>query len=252
MKDGVLYLGNVYHRRLYPKKHSFKYRVVYFYLNLDEVNQFPSLAPVYKFDHRDYMKFHTQSGEDIKGTVRRLIKEQTGKISEGPIRVLTQIRFIGFCFNPVSFYYCFDPDDTKVEYIVIEINNTPWNERKVCVFECHSSDHIEQFEYSKDFHVSPFMPMELTWILQFEKPDPNQLLKSMYVHMEDWDFTKEIHIFDATIELGPRPLTRINILRAICRNPLLTFKPFLAIYFQALILKLKKVPFYSHPNQEQK
>lgn len=252
MKNAALLSGSVYHRRVLPKKHSFKYNVIYFYLNLDCVHQFPSLLPIFKFDDRDYMKKHSIPGESIKETVRRLIKIQTGRISEGPIRILTQVRYFGFCFNPVSIYYCFNQEDTRVEYILLEISNTPWNERKVCILECQSNDLIEQFDYLKNFHVSPFMPMDLIWTLQFKIPEPEMPEKPIYVHMEDWDLTKETLFFDATLDLTPQSLTKKNLLREITKNPLLTLKPFFAIYFQALILKLKNIPFYSHPNQEKK
>ena len=67
---------------------------------------------------------------------KKLIKfEKTVKDFKGPIRLLTHLRYFGHCFNPVSFYYCFNDSDEKVEAIMAEVTNTPWKERYAYVIE---------------------------------------------------------------------------------------------------------------------
>ena len=59
---------------------------------------------------------------------------------QGPIRMLSQLRNYGHCFNPVTFYYCYDAADTRVETIVAEITNTPWRERHSYVLPVPAGD----------------------------------------------------------------------------------------------------------------
>ena len=71
----------------------------------------------------------------LADAVRDLVEERTGARPAGPIRLLTHLRSFGHCFNPVSFYYCFDPAGERVEAVVAEVTNTPWGERHAYVLE---------------------------------------------------------------------------------------------------------------------
>ena len=104
--------------------------------------------------------------------------------------MLTNFRYFGFGMNPVSFYYCFDTAGERVETVVAEVSNTPWNERHCYVLSFAVSDaaamhlHDEQtgtesqstgrFENPKEFHVSPFMPMDMTY--RWRVTEPRELL----------------------------------------------------------------------------
>ena len=78
------------------------------------------------FRRKDYLG---DPGVPLDRAVRELVEQRTGRRPDGPIRLLTHLRYFGHCFNPVSFYYCFDAEGPAVRAIVAEINNTPWNER---------------------------------------------------------------------------------------------------------------------------
>ena len=173
MKSAI-YTGIVSHRRFLPKPHSFKYGVALFYLDLDEVAQIfriPGLLTlgrgILSFRREDY---HGDPKLPLDTSVRNLVELRTGKRPRGPIRVLTQIRYFGFCFNPVTFYYCFDPQDHFLEMIIAEISNTPWNERHAYVLPCVEGDRVKSFAFPKTFHVSPFMPMEMNYNWKFTTP----------------------------------------------------------------------------------
>ena len=88
--------------------------------------------------------------------------EQTGARPQGPIRLLTQLRSFGHCFNPVSFYYCFDAGGERVQAVVAEVTNTPWGERHAYVIETAQPRHVAVLagELDKALHVSPFMGMD--------------------------------------------------------------------------------------------
>jgi DUF1365 family protein len=246
----AIYTGSLHHRRTKPKAHDFRYSVAMFYVDLSEIKQIFKLPFLFSwrgpslvlFRRKDYLKGH----ESLVESVRAIILAKTGKASAGAIRLFTQIRYFGFCFNPVSFYYCFDENE-KLKFIVTEITNTPWNERQAYVHEVKDDAETARFEFKKDFHVSPFLPMDLHYIWEFNRPVPANVNSRLRVHMEDWDLVENEKVFEATLVLKPSPMTATHLLKTVFGFPLLTVKTFLAIYFQALRLKLKGAHFYSHP-----
>ena len=134
----AVYTGRLRHRRFGPVPHAFSYGITLLWLDLAELDDVfrgrwlwsvrrPALA---RFRREDYLG---GDGQPLDVAVRDRVARETGRRPKGPIRLLTQIRMLGFCFNPVSFYYCYDEHDTRVEAIVAEITNTPWNERHAYV-----------------------------------------------------------------------------------------------------------------------
>ena len=120
--------------------------------------------------------------------------------ADGPVRLLTHPRHFGYGFNPVNFYYCFDATDQAPRVaIVAEINNTPWGERHCYVLPQSANrgtpDRL-QFEFDKDFHVSPFMPMDMEYDWRFTRPDD-----ALAVHMENRRDGRKV--FDATLDAAP-------------------------------------------------
>ena len=98
--------------------------------------------------------------------------------------MLTHLRYFGIGFNPVTFYYCFDAADTRVESIVAEITNTPWNERHAYVLTDpmpEAAPRVLRYRFAKEFHVSPFMPMEMDYDWRFGVPG-----KRLAVNMQNY------------------------------------------------------------------
>ena len=244
------YEGQVSHRRYTPGQHAFNYRLFYLYLDLDELEQVfhkrwfwstqkPSLAWFRESDHI------LEKGQSLKQTIYSLVEKQTGKSPQGPVRLLTHLRYFGYIFNPVSFYYCFDKNDTRVETIVAEVNNTPWGERHLYVLPGEdnlSNTNTMKFRRNKEFHVSPFMPMDMNYDWLFTRPE-----KKLGVHMENYQ--ADIKIFDATLGLVRKPINGKTCAGMLIRYPFMTAKVIMAIYWQALRLLLKKVPVFDHPDK---
>lgn len=247
-----LYEGRVRHQRFKPKVHNFSYPVVYAYLDLDELEDVfkgrwlwsaTRPAPV-RFRREDYLGDCKVS---LKTAVQERIELETGRSTLGPIRVLTHLRHFGFSFNPVTFYYCFDSTGRNLETIVAEITNTPWNERHAYVLPRHQSlsgSEVLHFRFGKVFHVSPFMPMDLQYEWVFGKPD-----QDIFVHMKNFEDSQAI--FDATLKLQRRPLSGYTCASTLMRYPLMPMKVISAIYWQALKLFLKRMPFHTHPSKDQ-
>lgn len=244
------YEGQVSHRRFAPRQHAFSYRLFYLYLDLDELEQVFHKRWLWSTQKLSVAWFresdHVQGkGQPLKQTICSLVEEQTGKRPEGPVRLLTHLRYFGYIFNPVSFYYCFDKSDTYVETIVAEVNNTPWGERHLYVLpgkENLSSGNKMRFNRKKEFHVSPFMPMDIGYDWFFTSPE-----KKLGVHMENYQEDKKI--FDATLGLVRKPINAKTCAAMLLRYPFMTAKVIMAIYWQALKLLLKKVPVFDHPDK---
>ena len=103
-------------------------------------------------------------------------------------------------------------------------------------------DHLMQFEFAKEFHVSPFWPMDMRYDWRLTLPDD-----ALHVHMENWRDARRA--FDATLTMKREPITSATLAAALLNFPLMTAKVVAAIHWQALRLWLKRVPFYTHPDK---
>lgn len=240
--NSAIYKGKVRHRRFSPKEHKFKYRLFLNWIDLDEVNeifkfppflgkgQFPSII---SFRRKNYLNSKVQ---DLREAVLDLLQKDLGFRPEGKVYILTTLQYFGYCFNPVSFYYAYDLEG-NLQAVAAEINNTPWNQRFSYCLDLRET-HKKEFE--KEFHVSPFMPMDMNYKWYFPPPS-----EGLCVHMQNY---KEGELkFDATLKLKREPYSFRAMLKAATIFPLMPFKVSLGIYIHALILWLKKIPFYEHP-----
>jgi DUF1365 family protein len=243
----AIYRGTVRHTRSSPKRHAFNYPIFMVYLDLEELERVFSLTRWWKlekwapatFRRRDYLGDSTRSLSDA---VRDKAKSATGLDYQGPVRMLTHLRYFGHCFNPVTFYYLHDAD-CKLACIVAEITNTPWKERYAYVLPVDDPAAARHdFQMNKDFHVSPFMPMEQQYAWRFSNPGEDRLTVNMR-NFQDGD-----SVFVANLDLERRPMTASVMRRTIISYPFMTMKVVAGIYWNALRLKLKGVPFYPNPS----
>ncbi|GJM23916.1 MAG: DUF1365 domain-containing protein [Phycisphaerae bacterium] len=247
----AIYEGRVRHKRFTPVEHVFDYALFMMYLDLDEL---PNLFDNYRlwsndgrgiarFRRRDHLKGHAPPTQDLRQAVRDLVAKQTGVAPSGPIRLLTHLEYFRYRFNPVSLFFCFDANDQHVESIVIEINNTPWKEQHCYVHSILNrsvpSD-ATRFEFGKEFHISPFVGMNMEYDWRFSQPGEKLGVVMDTLHKG------EKHL-NATMTMQRQKITSASLNRVLYRYPLMTLRVLYAIYWQALRLRLKGCPRYTHP-----
>ncbi|MHC5011501.1 MAG: DUF1365 domain-containing protein [Planctomycetota bacterium] len=248
--QSAIYEGWVRHRRYAPVRNAFHYRHRMLYLDLAELPQLFERRWLWSVERPNVVWFKRADylGNrriPLDRAVRELVEARTGCRPRGPIRLLTQLRTFGYVFNPVSFYYCFTPDGERLEAIVAEITNTPWQERHTYVLtqrENEGPHDRPRFRFPKAFHVSPFMEMDQSYAWRFSTPHGR-----LRVHMDV--IQGGVRLLDATLALERRPLTGRTLARTLLRHPLSTFKVTAAIYLQALRLWWKRCPFVPHPRK---
>ncbi len=238
--DSAIFEGWVRHRRYLPCHHSFTYSLYMMYLDLAELasGDLPALAGCRRrFRRTDHFGDPARALDEC---IRDLVQAQTGRSVRGPVRLLTHLRQGGYVMNPVCFYYCFDESGSELEAIVAEVHNTPWGEMHAYVLDRAEGQSIHRF--AKAFHVSPFMKMAQQYAWRFNRPD-----KSLVVHMENEE--SAARVFDATLVLKRKPLTRSNVRLMSLKHPWSTRAVISRIYIQALKLWIKRVPVQPHPNR---
>ena len=263
MRASAIYEGTVRHRRNRPKVHQFDFRFFMLLLDLDEIDTVFRWQPFWstkrwalcRFKAQDHLKQFAAS-ESLRDRVLAALHSNGIKKSIGPIRLLTQLSYLGYTMNPVSFFYCYSLTGNKIEAVIAEVNNTPWGEQHLYVIpadQLTSKSTIRSADVPKEFHVSPFLDLAMNYRMAFSAPE-----KTLAVKIENHSISKDSldsslcastckHL-DVTMKLRRKELTAWSLNGLLVKYPAISFQVVAGIYWQALKLYLKKIPFVPHPN----
>lgn len=244
----AVYEGTVRHRRFEPVEHEFRYRLFLMYLDLGELPEVLDPFPFFSARGRALARFRREDfmgdpARPLAECARGAVEEATGARPSGAVRLLAGLRYFGHSFNPVSFYYCFDPGGERVEAVVADVQNIPWRERHPYVLaRGERRGSVLSDELDKTFHVSPLMDMDQTY--SFRAGEPGERLS---VHIESRPRDGRAKSFDATLNMRRRELSRRTLTGLLARYPALSLQVVAKIYAQALRLKLKGARYHPHP-----
>jgi DUF1365 family protein len=239
----ALYVGSVVHRRLRPKAHHLRYRVFSLLIDIDEL---PTLARslrlfstgrfnLFGFSSQDHL--FGKSG-NLRDEVEAILRGAGLKDDGGAIRLLTMPRILGYGFNPLSIFFCYRPDGS-LQAILYEVHNT-FGQRHCYLFPVDGSRRVLTHACSKQFYVSPFLPMELAYAFRIKPPEDDYTI-SISVADDDGE------ILIATQHLTRRTLDDRALMRVFLTHPLLTLKVIAGIHYEALLIWLKGVGLQMRP-----
>ncbi|MFI5148660.1 MAG: DUF1365 domain-containing protein [Bacteroidia bacterium] len=244
--NSCLYKARVMHHRLEPKKHRFHYNVYMFYLCLDELGElhkrFRLLSRnrfnLFNFKDSEHLQLPREQPDKSK-TVREHINRYLAEngISPPPSRImlLTNLNTLGYNFNPVSFYICFDAQDRPLCSIA-EISNT-FREMKPYLINA-KEEGTERFQLNtpKYFYVSPFFDHDASF--EFTVSIPSEKLNIKVDDIKDGR-----KIFISTLTGEKKVLSDSTMLRYFFSIPLITLKVITLIHWNAMLLWMKKIPY---------
>lgn len=240
----AFYIGHVFHKRLFPKEHEFTYPLYMNFLDLDEVASL----------HRTYWWFSCQRWAPLQLKVSDYFRHESPPSASTPdsglllkshaiavaeslgaqvsninrVCVLAQLRCFGIYFSPINFFFLYENDTAK--YLVAEVSNTPWNKS-----HCYLIDLMELKPIEKAFHVSPFMDLDMEYRWQVKVPT-----SSTHITIQSW---REQHLFTAAFAATRYEINAKKITAVFLRWPIVSLTIVKAIYWQALKLYLKRIPF---------
>ena len=241
----AIYVGSLRHRRFSPKRHDFTYPIFMVCLDIDRIPEMMSISSVTSYNRWNWASFFE---EDHFGNVnaplrQRLIddaRKHKTRLPDGKIFLLTHLRYLGYNFNPVSFFYCYDSTG-KLQTIVGEVNNTFGETRNYWLSASEpDTDAAFHCRFAKEFHVSPFLDLDQQYDWTFASASESLIVQTN-------SSQNGSRIFDATLSLEPREWNRRNLHAVLRSYPWMTLKVIGAIHWQAICLWWKNVPVVRHP-----
>lgn len=280
------------------------------YLDLDEVDDVMSLSPLWserrlapaRFCRDDFFKYTAADGSlprtdsidsrsrasrcgahDIECAVRAAVADRLDFYPQGPVRLLTNLRYFGHSINPISCYYCFAADGKALQALLLEVTNTPWGERTCYVLDLREHQTDQAIDFTKRMHVSPFMPMDMMYRWRGQAPGATlrYSLSNIAVAEGNRDTDQQGDVdsvektgrvgeslsteagnrgataalaektFDAGVNFQRIEISAAALNRVLLRYPVMTLKVAAGIYWQAVKLSLKGLPFVPHPKRAQ-
>ncbi|MGE3176968.1 MAG: DUF1365 domain-containing protein [Vicinamibacterales bacterium] len=240
-----LYVGTLRHRRFRPARHAFRYPLFMVLLDVDRI---PEVMARSRLTGMNRWNWASYDDRDHLGDPSRPLRERLAAdaaahgfdLPDGPILLLTHLRYLGYVFNPVSFYYAFDRAGT-LRLVLAEVHNTFGGAHNYWLRPTDGA--TARASAAKAFYVSPFMPAEMEYRFAFTRPGAR-----LVAHMDTRHAGATT--FDATLSLERRPWTARELRRLLWRYPVMTAAVTAGIHVEALRLWWKGVPLVPRPTPD--
>jgi DUF1365 family protein len=244
--DSAIYFGTVKHRRFRPVPHSFSYGVFMAFLDIDRMKELTEISRLLSYNRFNWASYDERDHfGDPELSLRKRLEQNAFahgvSLPDGPIFLLTHLRYLGYNFNLVSFFYCYDAQ-ARLRLVLAEVNSTFGESHNYWLSPDNGlpAANAKRYRTAKAMHVSPFMSMKLDYTFTLTLPG-----RKLVVHMDTIEDGKPF--FDATLNLERKPWSARSLHRALLSHPWMTAKVIGAIHWEALRLYLKKVPVFTHP-----
>jgi DUF1365 family protein len=240
--QSAIYVGSVMHRRVQPRRHRFRYRAFWCLFELDELSKLQSGLRLFSHNRRNLFSLWDRdhgdgSGTPLRAQAERLLAE-AGIEAGGPIRLLCMPRTMGYCFNPLSIYYCHAADG-RLAALIYQVHNT-FGERHSYVIPARNERAETRQNCSKRFYVSPFLEMDMRYDFRINAPD-ERIVVGICASAAG------APVLNAVLTGERRALTDRALLRLAATMPAITLKVIAAIHWEALKLWIKGLRLQPRP-----
>ena len=239
IKSSSIYNGHVIHKRFWPKKHFFKYKVFSLLIDLSELYQLEKELTLFSYNKFNVLSFYDidhgpRDGSSLIDWVKENMTKNNISTEEITIKLLCYPRIWGYVFNPLSVFFVYDKNSNLVS-ILYEVKNT-FNEQHTYIFKLQKSEELIEHSCRKKFHVSPFIEMNCTYYFKITKPG-----EKISVYIDQYD--NENKLLVALQEGIKVTLNNKNLIKVFFSHPAMSFKIILAIHFEAFKLWAKGIRF---------
>ena len=231
-----IFKASIYHKRFFPKANQFRYSGFYIKFSINRLQSLKSL--LFSVNCFNLFSFYEKDhGYKDGSQLEAWAKDTLGKAGlhnfEGRIVLQTFPRVLGYVFNPISFWYCYNQEELKA--VICEVNNT-FGESHSYVIKNHNKNNVM---LPKEFHVSPFYDIKGDYEFDFQK---NNFVKINYY------FDNKLQLM-TSINGEKISWSDFNLFKIFVRYPFYTIFVILFIHYQAIKLFIKKNKYFPKPKK---
>ena len=234
--------GHVWHRRLRPVEHAFRYPSYFLMLPMRSLRARPDA--VLQRNRLGWISFHDsdhgEGGSDALAWFEQLLHSEGIDDADGEVWLHTFPRVLGYVFKPVSFWYAHRADGS-LAVVLAEVNNT-FGERHAYLLAGPELGWGREQVARKQFHVSPFCEVHGEYRFRFERSEDRTLTR---VDLHDDDGP----LLQTSVGGVLQTLNAATVRRAYFGTPLMTLGVISRIHWQALRLWAKRLPFHGKPSK---
>jgi uncharacterized protein len=238
--SAALHIGDVTHVRHAPFRHRFRYRIWMISCDLDAPQESilfrrnrPGIVSLHDRDHGP------RDGAPLRPWVEEKLREAGLGEFGSRIRFMAIPRVLGYAFNPIAFYTCFDAQG-RLGAVLHQVRNT-FGDQIAYLLPVPEHDGIIRQQTAKRMHVSPFFDIQGGYRFAFSDPEGEEFHLSIQYGAQD------APRLSAAMRLRRAALSDASLVRLLLAMPLMPLKVIAAIHWQALLLYLRGATYHPAP-----